>query len=244
MAGVAASMGGREARLKAACLCNERSPGRGGAQNDKCRPPRVIPLASSPGRLPVRLQMQKLQSSISGRSSVGAAAHSPGATAYASSRLNKSTTQKMAAKYGQVSCRWVGNSEGRGCVGCHAGRCCMWMERVQCWQAGTDPPQFLARPASLPAVRVGVPAEGLVLKTHREVRRGGCGERMSGRQPAARPSISSTIFHLPMLYCMYVCWFRAPSARCGPRTAVLPVLAALNLSPVPLWYLPGAPVPP
>lgn len=47
--------------------------------------------------------MQKLQSSISGRTSLGAAAHSPGTGAYASSRLDRSTTAKMAAKYGQYS---------------------------------------------------------------------------------------------------------------------------------------------
>lgn len=46
-------------------------------------------------------QMNKLQSSINGgRQAQGVSAHSPGTAAYSSSRLSKSTTQKMAAKYG------------------------------------------------------------------------------------------------------------------------------------------------
>ncbi|KAL4452625.1 hypothetical protein ABPG75_008287 [Micractinium tetrahymenae] len=48
------------------------------------------------------IQLQKLQASISGRQ-----AHSfttsPSTAAYASSKLNKSTTQKMAAKYGEYT---------------------------------------------------------------------------------------------------------------------------------------------
>jgi hypothetical protein len=44
--------------------------------------------------------MQKLQASVNGRQASGGGAPSPGAASYASSKLNRSTTSKMAAKYG------------------------------------------------------------------------------------------------------------------------------------------------
>lgn len=52
---------------------------------------------------PARAQLNKLQASIGGRQTHGVSAHSPGTAAYSSSRLNKSTTQKMAAKYGDYT---------------------------------------------------------------------------------------------------------------------------------------------
>lgn len=47
--------------------------------------------------------MQKLQSSIGGRSPLPTHATTPGTAQYASARLSKSTTQKMSAKYGEYS---------------------------------------------------------------------------------------------------------------------------------------------
>lgn len=49
-----------------------------------------------------QIQMQKLQSSINGRQTHNVST-SPGTAAYASTKLNKSTTQKMAAKYGEYT---------------------------------------------------------------------------------------------------------------------------------------------
>lgn len=50
-----------------------------------------------------QIQMQKLQQSVSGRSPGSGSLPSPGAASYASSKLYKSTTAKMAAKYGDYA---------------------------------------------------------------------------------------------------------------------------------------------
>ncbi|PSC74358.1 RWP-RK domain-containing (ISS) [Micractinium conductrix] len=51
-----------------------------------------------------QIQLQKLKESVSGRALNGSMAHtSPSTSSYASSKLNKSITQKMAAKYGDFT---------------------------------------------------------------------------------------------------------------------------------------------